>query len=74
MVQLASSFTLKNFSFPPLEFFRSSGQSMAPKLARLERMEVDPVQTDTNIDLHLIEYLFLNMDFDFSDSVPNQTG
>ena len=71
LVQLAhSTITVQNFSFPPLEFFRSSQQAMAPKLAKLEKMQVDPIQSNAKTDMHLIEFLFLNMDFNFENFVP----
>ena len=70
LVQLAHSITVQNFSFPPLEFFLSSQQVMAPKLAKLEKMQVDPIQSNAKTDMHLIEFLFLNMDFNFDNSVP----
>ena len=70
LVQLAHSITVQNFTFPPLEFFQSSQQAMAPKLAKLEKMQVDPIQSNAKTDMHLIEFLFLNMDFNFENSVP----
>ena len=64
------SFDVQNFSFPLLEIFKTGQQAVAPKLARLEKMEVDPINSNTKTDMHLIEFLFLNMDFNFSDTVP----
>ena len=70
MAVRTNSFALQNFSFPLLEIFKTGQQAVAPKLARLERMEVDPINSNTKTDMHLIEFLFLNMDFNFSDTVP----
>ena len=64
------SFDVQNFSFPLLEIFKTGQQVVAPKLARLEKMEVDPINSNTKTDMHLIEFLFLNMDFNFADTVP----
>jgi hypothetical protein len=64
------SFDVQNFSFPLLEIFKTGQQAVAPKLAKLEKMEVDPIDSNTKTDMHLIEFLFLNMDFNFADTVP----
>ena len=64
------SFDVQNFTFPVLEIFRTGQQSVAPKLARLKKMQVDPIDSHTRTDMNLIEFLFLNMDFNFSASVP----
>ena len=64
------SIEVQNFSFPLLEIFKTGQQAVAPKLARLERMEVNPINSNTKTDMHLIEFLFLNMDFNFADTVP----
>ena len=64
------SIDVQNFSFPLLQIFKTGQQAVAPKLARLEKMEVDPIDSNTKTDMHLIEFLFLNMDFNFADTVP----
>ena len=46
---------------------------MAPKLQKFQPMEVKPVVVDTpKAELHLIEFLFLNMDFNYKKSVPSK--
>ena len=64
------SIEVQNFSFPLLEMFKTGQQAVAPNLARLAKMEVDPIDSNTKTDMHLIEFLFLNMDFNFADTVP----
>ena len=70
LAQLTTSFKLQNFTFPRLEFFRSSGQSVAPQLKKMDKLQVEPIQTEMKPNLHLIEFLLLDMDFDFADTVP----
>ena len=64
------SIEVQNFSFPLLEIFKTGQQAVAPKLARLEKVKVDPINSNTKTDMHLIEFLFLNMDFNFAETVP----
>ena len=65
-----SSISVQNFSFPLLEIFKTGQQAMAPQLARLEEMQVDPIDSNTKTNMNLIEFLFLNMDFNFAETVP----
>ena len=64
------SIDVQNFSFPLLEIFKTGQQAVAPKLARLEKMEVDPIDSNTRTDMHLFEFVFLNMDINIADTVP----
>ena len=64
------SIEVQNFSFPLLEIFKTGQQAVAPKLARLEKVKVDPINSNTKTDMHLIEFLFLNMNFNFAETVP----
>ena len=61
---------VQNFTFPPLVLFRSSQQAVEPQLSRLKELEVEPIDSNTRTDLNLIEFLFLDMDFNFASTVP----
>ena len=65
-------FTLNKFSFPSLSPIKFQS-SRTPKLSRLRKVDVNPVQTNPiTTRMNLIEFLFTRMTFNYNDIVPSQ--
>ena len=67
----SEAITVKDFTFPALNWFRTEQQSIQPKLAKLKKMEVDPIDSHIQTDLHIIEYLLLNLSYNYEKTVPS---
>lgn len=64
------SFSFPSFSLGPL--LREEGQdAFVPSLSRLRRVEVGTVEPDVRARLGLLEYILLNIDFNYDKQVPN---
>merc|ERR1712032_1000707 len=64
------SFSFPSFSLGPL--LREEGQdAFVPRLSRLRRVEVGTVEPDVRTRLGLLEYILLNIDFNYDKQVPN---
>ena len=69
-VQLALSISVQNFQFSPFQRIKLDSAAVSPQLSKLEKMEVAPINSNVKTNMNLIEFLFLNMDFNFEDTVP----
>ena len=61
---------VQNFTFSPFQRINLTQKLVSPKLATLEKLEVAPIDSNVKTKMNLIEFLFLNMDFNFMDNVP----
>merc|ERR1711892_26130 len=64
------SLGFQKFSFSPFPRIQLSAEPASPRLAKLRRMEVGQIDSNVRVDMNLIEFMFLNMDFNFLNTVP----
>ena len=69
-IQATVSIDVQNFTFSPFRRISMDENAVEPKLSKLEKMEVAPIDSNVKTNMNLIEFLFLNMDFNFEDTVP----
>ena len=48
--------------------------SVQPKLARMKKIEMEPISYGIKTRLNLIKFILLNIDFNYSDIVPRHHG
>jgi hypothetical protein len=48
--------------------------SVLPQLTRMKKIEIQPISYGVKTRLNLIEFILLNIDFNYSDIVPSHHG
>ena len=48
--------------------------SVQPQLTRMKKIEMEPISYEIKTRLNLIEFILLNIDFNYSDIVPRHHG
>eukprot|EP00092_Neocalanus_flemingeri_P012723 GFUD01013710.1.p1 GENE.GFUD01013710.1~~GFUD01013710.1.p1 ORF type:complete len:184 (-),score=46.35 GFUD01013710.1:165-716(-) len=61
---------LDDFGLPNFPAIKLSKQSLVPRMAKFKKIEVVPINAYVKVNMKLVEFLFLNMDFNYLKMVP----
>ena len=61
---------VQNFTFVPFRILWVAEQAMAPKLPKLKKVDMAPIDSNVKVSMSLVEYLFLKMSFNYVNAVP----
>ena len=59
------------FNFIPFTMNTMDDMRVSPKFERLKKIEVAPIDLNVKPNLNLLEFILLDMDFDYMKSVPS---
>ena len=67
---MTSSFAME-FNFIPFTMNTMDDMRVSPKFERLQKIEVAPINSNVKPNFNLLEFILLDMDFDYMKSVPS---
>ena len=61
---------IKNFNLPNFPRINTSTKAVVPEMERFKKIEVGPINVDIRLIMKLVEFLYLNISFNYLDKVP----
>eukprot|EP00092_Neocalanus_flemingeri_P064172 GFUD01077793.1.p1 GENE.GFUD01077793.1~~GFUD01077793.1.p1 ORF type:complete len:203 (-),score=48.07 GFUD01077793.1:76-684(-) len=70
LTQSTMCIKLEDFGLPNFPTIKLSKQSLVPRMIKFKKIEVVPINAYVKVNMKLVEFLFLNMDFNYLKMVP----
>ena len=71
LILLVAKFCAIEFTFTPITMNIMENRVFSPKLKKLKMIKVGPINSHVKTNLNLVEFILLDMDFNYLKSVPS---